>query len=53
LNIERAFGNHVDASRLFVYKTTRNLLGDGDTGAYPHCDAGTGDVRARQSVLAV
>lgn len=31
----RAFGKHLDASRLFVYKTTRNLLGwKGDTGAY-------------------
>lgn len=31
----RAFGNHIDASRLFLYKTTRNLLGwPGDTGAY-------------------
>ena len=28
-------GRHVDASRLFVYKTTRKLLGwTGDTGAY-------------------
>lgn len=31
----KAFGTHIDASRLFVYKTTRNLLGwTGDTGAY-------------------
>ena len=31
----RAFGRHLDASRLFLYKTTRNLLGwKGDTGAY-------------------
>lgn len=30
----RAFGSHLDASRLFVYKTTRNLLGwTGDRGA--------------------
>ncbi len=30
----RAFGKHVDASRLFLYKTTRNLLHlTGDTGA--------------------
>lgn len=30
----RAFGRHLDASRLFVYKTTRNLVGaTGDTGA--------------------
>ncbi len=32
---QRAFGKHVDASRLFVYKTTRNLMGVvGDTGAW-------------------
>jgi C1A family cysteine protease len=31
----RAFGRHIDASRLFLYKVTRNLLGwTGDTGAY-------------------
>ena len=31
----RAFGKHTDASRLFLYKVTRNLLGwTGDTGAY-------------------
>lgn len=31
----RAFGEHLDASRLFLYKATRNLLGwTGDTGAY-------------------
>lgn len=31
----RAFGRHVDASRLFLYKATRDLLGwTGDTGAY-------------------
>jgi C1A family cysteine protease len=31
----RAFGKHIDGSRLFVYKTTRNLLGwVGDTGAW-------------------
>ncbi len=31
----RAFGRHIDASRLFLYKTTRNLLHlTGDTGAY-------------------
>ena len=30
----RAYGKHVDASRLFLYKTTRNLLKKvGDTGA--------------------
>lgn len=31
----KAYGRHVNASRLFLYKTTRNLLGfEGDTGAY-------------------
>lgn len=31
----RAFGKHVDASRLFLYKATRKLMGwNGDTGAY-------------------
>ena len=31
----RAFGRHIDASRLFLYKTTRNLLHwIGDTGAF-------------------
>lgn len=31
----RAFGEHLDGSRLFVYKTTRNLMGlSGDTGAW-------------------
>lgn len=31
----RAFGNHLDASRLFLYKATRNLMKwTGDTGAY-------------------
>jgi len=31
----RAYGNHVEASRLFIYKTTRNLMRvSGDTGAY-------------------
>jgi len=31
----RAFGRHLDASRLFLYKVTRNLLGfSGDDGAY-------------------
>ncbi len=30
-----AFGNHIDASRLFLYKATRNLMGQsGDTGAF-------------------
>lgn len=31
----RAFGKHLDGSRLFLYKATRNLLSwTGDTGAY-------------------
>jgi C1A family cysteine protease len=31
----KAFGTHIDASRLFLYKVTRNLLGwTGDIGAY-------------------
>jgi C1A family cysteine protease len=31
----RAFNRHIDASRLFLYKVTRDLLGwTGDTGAY-------------------
>jgi C1A family cysteine protease len=31
----RAHGNYIDASRLFLYKATRNLLGwTGDTGAF-------------------
>ena len=31
----RAFGRHMDASRLFLYKVTRNLLHwNGDTGAF-------------------
>ena len=31
----RAFGRHLDASRLFLYKVTRDLLGwTGDTGAF-------------------
>ena len=31
----RAFNRHIDASRLFLYKATRDLLGwEGDTGAY-------------------
>ncbi|TRZ67270.1 MAG: cysteine protease [Methanothrix sp.] len=31
----RAFGKHIDGSRLFVYKTTRNLMGVvGDTGSW-------------------
>lgn len=32
---KRAHGKHIDVSRLFIYKTTRNLLGwVGDTGAH-------------------
>lgn len=31
----RAFGRHIDGSRIFIYKTTRNLMGVvGDTGAW-------------------
>ena len=31
----RSFGKHAEGSRLFVYKTTRNLMGViGDTGAW-------------------
>jgi C1A family cysteine protease len=31
----RGYGRHVDGSRLFVYKATRNLMGVvGDTGAW-------------------
>lgn len=31
----RAFGKHIDCSRLFIYKATRNLMGvAGDTGAW-------------------
>ncbi|MBN1234536.1 MAG: cysteine protease [Methanotrichaceae archaeon] len=31
----RSFGKHIDASRLFLYKTTRNMLHwTGDTGAF-------------------
>ena len=31
----RSFGEYIDASRLFLYKVTRNLLGwQGDAGAY-------------------
>lgn len=31
----KSFGKHIEVSRLFVYKTTRNLMKvDGDTGAY-------------------
>jgi len=32
---KRSFGRHIDASRLFLYKVTRNLMKTkGDTGAY-------------------
>jgi C1A family cysteine protease len=32
---QRAFGKHIEGSRLFVYKTTRNLMQvTGDTGAW-------------------
>jgi len=37
----RAFGTHTDASRLFLYKVTRNLMMvTGDTGAYLRTTAG-------------
>lgn len=37
----RAFGAHLDASRLFLYKVTRNLMKEtGDTGAYLRTTAG-------------
>lgn len=37
----RAFGNHINASRLFLYKVTRNLLGwDWDYGAYMRATMG-------------
>ena len=33
--MRRTFGKHINGSRLFLYKTTRDLLGwTGDTGAY-------------------
>lgn len=32
---QKAFGKHIDASRIFLYKVTRKLAGfEGDTGAY-------------------
>ncbi len=38
---KRAKGQWIDASRLFVYKTTRNLMGvAGDSGAYPRVTMG-------------
>jgi len=38
----RAFGTYLDASRLFLYKVTRNLLGStGDTGAFLRSTMGT------------
>ncbi len=37
----RAFNTHIDASRLFLYKVTRNLMHvTGDTGAYLRSTAG-------------
>jgi C1A family cysteine protease len=37
----KAFGKHIDASRLFLYKVTRRLLGlDGDSGASLRATAG-------------
>ena len=38
----RAFGHYIDASRLFIYKVERDLLGwHGDTGAYLRTAMGT------------
>jgi C1A family cysteine protease len=38
----RAFGKHIEGSRLFIYKTTRDLLGwTGDTGAFPRTTMGS------------
>jgi C1A family cysteine protease len=38
----RAFGNHIEASRLFLYKTTRNLMQvEGDTGAWLRATMGS------------
>lgn len=38
----RAFGHHLDASRLFLYKATRNLMhSTGDTGAFLRSTMGT------------
>lgn len=38
---KRAYKKHIDGSRLFVYKATRNLLGwTGDTGAYTRTTMG-------------
>ncbi|MDD5559082.1 C1 family peptidase [Candidatus Methylomirabilis sp.] len=38
----RAFGHHLDASRLFLYKATRNLMHcTGDTGAFLRSTMGT------------
>ncbi len=37
----KSFGRHIDASRLFLYKVTRNLMKmSGDTGAYLRCTIG-------------
>ena len=52
----RAFGKHIDASRLFLYKVTRNLLGwEGDSGAFsPVDDGSSGSVRCTaRTVLAL
>lgn len=38
----KSFGRHIDASRLFLYKITRNLMKmKGDTGAYLRTTMGT------------
>ncbi|OGF62347.1 MAG: cysteine protease [Candidatus Fischerbacteria bacterium RBG_13_37_8] len=37
----KCFGKHIEASRLFLYKVTRNLMKmKGDTGAYLRCTIG-------------
>lgn len=39
---KRAFKKHIEASRLFLYKTTRNLMqSEGDTGAWLRCTMGS------------
>jgi len=38
---KKAYGKHIDASKLFLYKITRKLLGwEGDTGAYMRATMG-------------
>ena len=45
----RAFGRHIDASRLFLYKVTRNLLGW--TGGPPRPPLRPLDAKARAEVM--